>query len=169
MFIDQLVIILMNELPSHIFLLLFCWFCLPYSYLFSGVLYICWKQLLYQVYALKILSPSLWAPIHFLNGDFRWTHVLNFNLLQFIKFFPEVTVLLCYFMKSLPVPNSGACSLMWSSRHIIIGNWFCVWCEGIRFIFWKYDSSIDPVLFMKRVIFSSWLCSVTSLINQGHA
>lgn len=114
---------------SHIFLVVLL-VCLSCFYLFERVLYIFWKQLLYQIYAMKELSPSLWAPIHSLHGDFSWTKFLVLNYSSLSNFSLTVCVLLCYFIKSLPVSNSGGYSLMWSSLHLTTWNWFCVWCEG---------------------------------------
>lgn len=109
----------------------------------------------------KYYLPLFGLLFTFLMVVFNEHTLLILIYSSLIKFFLEVSVLLCYFMKSLPIPNSGACSLMWSSRHITTGNWFCVWCEGIRLIFWKYDYSTDPALFMKRIVSSALLCSVT--------
>ena len=130
MFIGHLVTFLMNELPVHIFFLLFCWFaCLVFIYLkeyftYSGnnffIRYMQWKNYLPLFGLLFTLFMVTFHEQKFL--------VLNYSSLS--NFSLTVCVLLCYFIKSLPVSNSGGYSLMWSSLHLTTWNWFCVWCEG---------------------------------------
>lgn len=83
------------------------------------------------------------------------------------KFSLMVSVLLSYFIKSLPISNSDGHSLnvlvykhtesilcmMWRDKIHILKIWLFNW----------------PSIFMKRTIFSSWLFRVTFLINQVNA
>lgn len=61
----------------------------------NRVLYIHWTQIPFQIYVLKIFSPSLRLTFHFLSKNFGRTEVSNFFEFLFINYFLSRFMLLC--------------------------------------------------------------------------
>lgn len=116
--------------------------CLSGPYWFEGVLHISWIQLPNQIYALKILPPSLWVLIQSLKADISWTKILNSNVFHFLKFFLDGQCAFVLSYEIFAIPSADGYSLMWVSRHITTWNCFfyIVWGPKIHFLkIWLFN------------------------------
>lgn len=87
---------------------------LPFSHLFVGSFYIYSMWVFCQLYILPV--PSLWLLFHHLNGDFWWTEILYFNVVQF-TYLPFLLGAFCIlFVKTLPTPRSSRYSSIFSTN-----------------------------------------------------
>lgn len=87
---------------------------LPFSHLLVGIFYIYSMWVFCQTYILPV--PSLWLLFQHLNGDFWWTEILYFNVVQF-TYLPFLLGVFCIlFVKILPTPRSSRYSSIFSTN-----------------------------------------------------
>ena len=158
--------------------------CLSFCFWFVEVLYIFWILVPFWMCMLQMLSSALWGAFSFVCSIFLIGSILNFNIVQFIRFFSFMAGIFRFLFKfffPLKVMKMFFCVFFpklycftFHMRSKLIWNCFIMWPEiGIKVHFfplrdiWLTEHHLLMILYFPLLYFI-WCLSVSGISMGFH-